>query len=119
MARKQKDKVGIEVNSVTASTVVKSFSVPSARKINPIEHEIVRFEKEIKDLQDALNSIHLMEIEDPFTRLKMATDKATLLGKMPKLLEDLRILKLDAPVKADNIRGEQELSPLALGQLDE
>ena len=84
---------------------------------NLISLELQRYEKQIKEIQDSLESINLLEIEDIEERLKSTMTKENILKNLAPLLVILRDLKADAKVKNGDIKGSKNLSPLEDGSL--
>lgn len=85
---------------------------------SPIAKELTRYQRQIDELYDALESIKLKEIADPEDMLKAALGKQNLMLKLPQLLIELENLKNRNKIKTDDIKGNKTLSPLEDGTLD-
>lgn len=85
---------------------------------SPIAKELERYQAQIDELYEALESIKLKEIADPEDMLKAALGKQNLMLKLPQLLIELENLKNRNKVKTDDIKGNKTLSPLEDGTLD-
>ncbi len=85
---------------------------------SPIAKELARYQRQIDELYDALESIKLKEISDPEDMLKAALGKQNLMLKLPQLLIELENLKNRNKIKTDDIKGNKTLSPLEDGTLD-
>lgn len=83
-----------------------------------ISRELSRYQAQIDELYDALESIKLKDILDPEDMLKAALGKQNLLLKLPLLIAELDNLKNRNKIKTDDIKGNKTLSPLEDGTLD-
>lgn len=84
-----------------------------------ISKELIKFEKQVAEIQDALESINLKSIEDIEERLKAINSKIAAQLKLPQLLSALEDLKNKHQVRADAIKGNKSFSPLEDGTLDD
>lgn len=84
-----------------------------------IDSELARYEKQVKEIQDALESIKLMEIEDAEERLKAIIAKQNAMLKLPSLLNSLEELRSKHKLKSEDVKGNRFLSPLEDGTLDD
>jgi predicted nucleic acid-binding Zn-ribbon protein len=92
---------------------------PEATQVSPINKELARFEGQIKEMQDAIESVKLKSITDPEDLLKAITAKAKAMQLIPALLDELERMRNKSKVKTDDIKGNKTLSPLEDGTLDE
>ena len=86
---------------------------------SPIAKELARFQRQIDEIQDALEAVKLSDIDDPEAKLKAIIAKQNAMLKLPQLLSDLEMLKNKHKVKTDDVKGNKSLSPLEDGTLDE
>jgi hypothetical protein len=86
--------------------------------VSNIALELERYEKQIKEIQDALESIKLLEIEDLEERLKAIIAKENALKNLGPLIDQLDVLRNKNKIKQDDIKGSKNLSPLEDGTLD-
>lgn len=87
-------------------------------EVSLIARELEKFQKQIEEIQSALESINLMTIEDVEERLKAINAKVMIGLKMPQLLAALDDLKNRAKLKSEDIKGSKDISPLEGGMLD-
>ena len=83
-----------------------------------IEVELARFSKQVNELLTSLESVNLMTIKDPEERLKATKSKMDIELKLPVLLASLDELRNKAKLKAENIKGNKNISLLESGALD-
>lgn len=84
-----------------------------------ISAELHKFELEIAEIQDALSSIKLKDIEGAEEKLKAINGKITAQLKLPNLLSALEDLRNKNQIKIDAIKGNKSFSPLEDGFLDD
>ena len=85
-----------------------------------LSKELVKFERQIAEIQDTLDDIKLKEVEGVEERLKATIAKIGALQKLPALLSALDDLRNKHLVRADGIKGKDKvLSPLEDGMLDD
>ncbi|TXH08750.1 MAG: hypothetical protein E6R03_17710 [Hyphomicrobiaceae bacterium] len=83
-----------------------------------ISKELARYQAQIDELFEALESIKLKDITDPEDKLKAALGKQNMMLKLPLLIAELDNLKNRNKIKTDDIKGNKTLSPLEDGTLD-
>ncbi len=83
-----------------------------------IDHELLKFELQVKEIQDALETIKFDLILDVEDRLKAINSKIVALTKLGPLLTLLEDLRTKAKTKADQVKGGRDLSPLEDGSLE-
>jgi len=87
-------------------------------EVSLIARELEKFQKQVEEIQSALESINLMTIEDVEERLKAINAKVTIGLKVPQLLAALDDLKNRAKLKSEDIKGSKDISPLEGGMLN-
>lgn len=113
---KKKDKlIPTEEDNVKESKVV---PITNEEPISLIKKELDRFQKQVDELFQVLESVVLLEIEDPEDRLKAADGKLKIQKQLPQLLLELDNLKNREQTKSEDVRGSASLSPLENGLLD-
>lgn len=90
-----------------------------SKEVSIIAFELKRFENQIREIQDSLESILLADIEDIEERLRAIEKKTVVMLKLPTLLSALKELRTEDVLKAENIRGNKSISPLEDGSLDD
>lgn len=85
---------------------------------SPIAKELIKYQKQVNEIQNAIESVKLMEIEEMSKRLTATEKKLDLMMKLPQLLTALRDLKSSPELTAANVRGSTALSALDKGELD-
>lgn len=84
-----------------------------------IEPELRRYEEQIHQIYQVLDSVNPLAIQDIEERLKSVKLKADLLVKLPTLLKSLEDLRERNKLKSEQIRGARDVSPLEDGTLDD
>ena len=82
-----------------------------------VDPELQRFSTQVNELLTSLESVDLMKIKDPEERLKATKAKIDIQLKLPLLISALDDLRNRAKLKAENIKGNKNISLLESGQL--
>lgn len=82
-----------------------------------VDQELVRFTKQVNEILGAMESINLLRIEDVEERLKAIKTKLEIGLKLPLLIAALDDLRNRAKLKAENIKGNKDISLLESGAL--
>lgn len=119
-------KLNIKVPESDQFEVVDIIEPPTKEEEKPEEEEqslisveIKKFELQIAEIQDAIASIKLKDIEEPEALLKAINGKIAAQLKLPQLLTALEDLKNKQKVRIDAIKGNKSFSPLESGDLDD
>ncbi len=83
-----------------------------------IEPELKKFEKQLSEIDTALDSVNPMAVLDMEERLKLVDLKIRIMGKKPILLAALDSLRTKDKLKVEQIKGNKDISPLEDGSLD-
>lgn len=82
-----------------------------------VDQELIRFTKQVNEILGAMESINLLRIEDVEERLKSIKTKLEIGLKLPLLIAALDDLRNRAKLKAENIKGNKDISLLESGAL--
>lgn len=93
------------------------MDIPEADPESSISNELRRHEATIREIQDSIDSVKLLQIEDAEDRLKATIAKQTALKNMGPLLKDLEDMRNRNKVNLDDVKGNKSLSPLENGTL--
>ena len=99
-----------------ASSTASDLGDPQVKSL--VSKELSRYQKQIDELFEALESIKLKDIVDAEDKLKAALGKQNLMLKLPLLIAELDNLKNRNKIKTDDIKGNKSMSPLEDGTLD-
>jgi len=83
-----------------------------------IDPELVKYEKQIREIDIVLDSINPLTIDDTEERLKALKLKMEILVKKEPLMDALNRLREKDKLKTDQIKGNKNISPLEDGSLD-
>ncbi len=84
-----------------------------------ISIELTKYSKQIAEIQYALDSIKLMDIDDVLERLDATIKKETAMAKLAPLIIMLDEMRNKHKVVKNDIKGSKTLSPLEDGTLED
>lgn len=106
LRRKQPQAIVIETQGLD--------KIDESSLINP---ELIRFTNQVNEILAAMESINLLKIEDIDERLKSTKTKLEIGLKLPILLGALDDLRNKAKLKAEDVKGNKNISLLESGAL--
>lgn len=109
----------VSADIVDSTIVVPEIIEEKVEEESLIAKEVRKFEQQVAEIQDALESISLKGIADVEERLKAINSKITAQLKLPQLLNALDELKNKDKIRKEAIKGNKSFSPLEDGTLDD
>lgn len=82
-----------------------------------VEPELARLNATIKEIQDAIDTIKLLQITDLEEKIKAINAKITFTAKMTPIIAQVEDLRSKNKLKQDKIRGKKDISLLESGEI--